>query len=103
MPGFDPHRVRLHGSGGRAGLLALCMTTNTPSRVADAYEHPSFNPVVDREGKYRTRSMRRRQVSLARGLADARTAAQRPADRGKERGSGAGTSAYEEGSSNENV
>ena len=57
MPGFDPHRVRLHGSGGRAGLLALCMTTNAPSRVADAYEHPSFNPVVDREGKYRTRAM----------------------------------------------
>tara|TARA_B110001452_G_scaffold129397_1_gene107545 strand:+ start:185 stop:631 length:447 start_codon:yes stop_codon:yes gene_type:complete len=57
MPGFDPHRVRLHGSGGRAGLLALCMTTNAPSRVADAYEHPSFNPVVDREGKFRTRAM----------------------------------------------
>ena len=35
MPGFDPHRVRLHGSGGRAGLLALCLTTNTPSRVAE--------------------------------------------------------------------
>ena len=84
MPIFDPLRLRLSGSGERAGLVgarraahaatlrppasrtahavcvrvaaaaALCMRTNAELRVADAYEHPSFNPVVDREGKFKT-------------------------------------------------
>jgi putative ABC transport system ATP-binding protein len=49
-----PVEVRMPTSAGIAGQVA---TTGESLRVDDAYHHPSFNPAVDRQTGFRTRSI----------------------------------------------
>jgi len=43
--------------GERPGLAGLSCRADTPVRVTDAYRHPNFNPVPDRETGFITRSV----------------------------------------------
>ncbi len=49
-----PLEIRMPTSAGIAGLV---YRTGEPVTVADAYQHPNFNPEVDRQSGFRTRSV----------------------------------------------
>jgi adenylate cyclase len=52
--GDEPVEFRTPIDAGIAGRVAI---TGEPLRIADAYAHPLFNPAIDRETGFRTRSV----------------------------------------------
>ena len=49
--------VRWKVSGERCGIGGQALRDDLPMRVTDAYSHPMFNPTIDRESGFRTRSV----------------------------------------------